>query len=84
MRYIAGTMNHGILYSTSDDFHLVGYTDSDFAGNIEDRRSTSGYAFHLGTGVVAWVSKKQPGVTLSSAKAKYVAGTTTTCQAVWM
>ena len=52
LRYIVGTMNHGILYSTSDDFQLVGYTNSDFAENIEDR-STSGYAFHLGTGVVA-------------------------------
>ena len=38
LRYIVGTMNHGILYSTLDDFQLVGYTDSDFAGNIEDRR----------------------------------------------
>lgn len=84
LRYIAGTMNHDILYSTSDDFQLVGYTDSDFAGNIEDRRSTSGYAFHLGTGVVAWASKKQPVVTLSSAEAEYVAGTTAACQAVWM
>ena len=84
LRYIAGTMNHGILYSTSNDLQLVGYTDSDFAGNTEDRRSTSGYAFHLGTGVIAWASKKQSIVTLSSAEAEYVAGTTAACQAVWM
>lgn len=77
-------MNHGILYSTSDDFKLVGYTYSDFAGNIEDRRSTFGYAFHLGRGVVARASKKQPVVTLSSAEAEYVTGTIVACQAVWM
>ena len=77
-------MNHGILYSTSNDLQLVGYTNSDFAGNTEDRRSTSGYAFHLGTGVIAWASKKQSIVTLSSAEAEYVAGTTAACQAVWM
>ena len=41
LRYIEGTMNHGILYWTSNDFQLVGYIDSDFAGNAEDRRSTS-------------------------------------------
>lgn len=58
VRYIAGTMNHGILYSTSNNLQLVGYTDSDFAGSIDDRKSTSGYAFHLGTRVVAWASKK--------------------------
>jgi hypothetical protein len=84
LRYIAGTMNHGILYSTSNNLQLVGYTDSDFAGSIDDRKSTSGYAFHLGTGVVAWASKKQPIVTISSAEAEYVAGTSAACQAVWM
>ena len=82
--HISETMNDGILYSTLDDFQLVGYIDSDFVGNIEDRRSTSGYAFHLGTGVVAWASKKQPIVTLSSAEAEYVAGRIVACQAVWM
>ena len=76
-------MNHETLYSTSDDFQLVGYGDSDFAVNTKDRRSTSSYLFHLGTGVVAWASKKQPVVTLSSAEAEYLAGTTT-CQVVWM
>ena len=68
LRYIAGTMNHGILYSTSDDFQLVRYIDSDFAGNTEDRRSTYGYASHLGTGVVAWASKKQSVVTIEEGR----------------
>jgi hypothetical protein len=84
LRYIVETMNHGILYSTSNNLQLVGYTDSDFAGSIDDRKSISGYAFHLGTGVVAWASKKQPIVTISSAEAEYVAGTSTTCQAICM
>ncbi|XP_057864409.2 secreted RxLR effector protein 161-like [Cryptomeria japonica] len=73
LRYIAGTLDYGILYSITNDFQLIGYTDSDFAGNIVDRKSTSGYAFHLGTGIVAWASKKQPIVTISSAEAEYVA-----------
>ncbi|XP_059067506.1 secreted RxLR effector protein 161-like [Cryptomeria japonica] len=82
LRYIVGTMNHGILYSTSDDFQLVGYLDSDFVRSINDIKSTSGYAFHLGTCVVAWASKKQPIVTISSTKVEYVARTSATCQAV--
>jgi hypothetical protein len=84
LRYIAGTINHGILYSISNNLQLVGYTDSDFEGSIDDRKSTSGYLFHLGTRVVAWESKKQPIVTISSPKAEYVVGTSTTCQVVWM
>ena len=77
-------MNHGTLYYTSDDFQLVCYRDSDIAANTEYRRSTSSYPFNLGTCVVAWASKKQPIVTLSSVEAEYVVGTEKTCQAVSM
>jgi hypothetical protein len=60
------------------------YTDSDFVGSIDDRKSTSGYVFILGSGEVAWASKKQPIVTLSSTDAEHVATTTTACQVVWI
>ena len=63
---------------------LIGYTDSDFAGSLDDQKSTSGYVFHLGSGVIAWASKKQPIVTLSSAEAEYVATTSAACQALWL
>ena len=75
-------MNHGILYYTLDYFQLVRYIDNDFAGNTKDKKSTSGYPFHLGIGVVDWASKKQLVVTLSLAEAEYVARKT--CQVVWM
>ena len=69
LRYVSGTKDLGIMYSTSENFKLIGYTDSDNGGSIDDKKSTSGYTFHFGTGVVSWASKKQPIVTLSSTKA---------------
>ena len=72
------------MYSTSKNFKLIGYTDSDNGGSIDDRKNTSQYTFHFCIGVVLWASKKQPIVTLSSAEAEYVAVTSAACQAVWM
>lgn len=54
LRYVSGTKDFGIVYSTSDDFSLIRYTDSDCGGNIDDRKITYGYAFHFGTCVVFW------------------------------
>ena len=84
LRYVSGTKDLGIMYSTSEKFKLIGYTDSDNGGSIDDRKRTSGYTFHFGTCVVSWDSKKQPIVTLSLAEAEYVAATSVACQAVWM
>ena len=74
LRYVAGTSSYGILYSSTEYDVLTGFTDSDFAGCLDDRKSTSGHVFHLGSGVISWASKKQPIVTLSSVA----------CQAVWL
>jgi hypothetical protein len=66
------------------NFDLIEYTDSDFVGSNDDRKSTCGYVFSLGSRIVAWASKKQTIVTLSSTEAEYVATTTAACQVVWM
>ena len=79
MRYVSGTKDLGIMYSTSENFKLIGYTDSENEGSTDDRKSTYGYSFHYGVGVVLWASKKQPIVTLSSAEAEYVAATIIAC-----
>eukprot|EP00253_Pinus_taeda_P023909 PITA_23909 len=68
------------LYIKEND----GYTDSDWAGSVDDRKNTSGYVFHLGSGAISWASKKQPVVSLSTTEAEYVATTAATCQAVWL
>ncbi|CAM8982129.1 unnamed protein product [Rhodiola kirilowii] len=84
LRYISGTSNYGIMYSHTNEFCLTGYTDGDWAGDVEIWKSTSGYALYLRDGVVSWSSKKQHVVALSKAEAEYIAVTTAACQAVWL
>ena len=72
LRYVASTVDYGLWYTMFEDNNLIGYTDSDFAGNIDDWKSTSRYSFHLGTSLISWVYKKQPIITISSAQAKNV------------
>ncbi|XP_074314354.1 secreted RxLR effector protein 161-like [Silene latifolia] len=84
LKYVAGTTEYGIFYSKVSDFKLVGYTDSDWAGCLDDRKSTSGYVFTLGSGAISWSSKKQETVALSSSEAEYAAISSATCQAIWL
>ncbi|KAI4313338.1 hypothetical protein L6164_026324 [Bauhinia variegata] len=56
--------------------------DNDWGGDIETRKSTSGYDFHLGTGAISWSSKKQPVIALSTTEAKYTATASCATQAV--
>eukprot|EP00253_Pinus_taeda_P005599 PITA_05599 len=85
LRYVKGTKKFGILYNVfSEHSDLVGYTNSDWAGSVDDQKSTSGYVFHMGSGAISWASKKHSIVALSTAEAEYVAATAAACQAVWM
>ncbi|XP_016185969.1 uncharacterized protein LOC107627658 [Arachis ipaensis] len=58
LRYIKGTLNDGIYYQNTNEINLVGYTNSDWAEDIETRKSISGFVFHLGSIVISWSSKK--------------------------
>lgn len=62
----------------------MGYSDSDWGGSPDDRRSTSGWVFMLGSGAIAWSSKKQPITALSSTEAEYISVTSAACEAVWL
>ena len=79
LKYVNGTKEYGILYSATDNFRLVGYTNSDWARSVDDRNNTSEYVFHLGLGAFSWASKKQPIVSLSTAEVEYIVATTTAC-----
>jgi len=63
---------------------LAGYTDSDWAGSVSDRKSTSGCCFGLGSAAVSWFSRKQKSVALSSSEAEYMAASLACCEAVWL
>ncbi|KAL0558837.1 hypothetical protein IC582_003419 [Cucumis melo] len=84
MRYIAGTIEYGIWYSKVSDFKLCGFTDSDWASSLDDRRSVSANVFTLGLGVITWSSKKQATAALTSSEAEYAAATSAACQAIWL
>ncbi|XP_071738725.1 uncharacterized mitochondrial protein AtMg00810-like [Rutidosis leptorrhynchoides] len=84
LRYIKGTIDYGLFYSPSNHFKLVGYSDSDWAGDKDDRKSTSGFVFYMGDTAFTWSSKKQPIVTLSTCEAEFVAATSCTCHAIWL
>ncbi|KAH9310889.1 hypothetical protein KI387_025924, partial [Taxus chinensis] len=57
-----------------------GYVDSDHAGSVDDRKSTTGYIFHLGSGPISWISKKQNVVSISSIEAEYRAARGAVCE----
>ena len=64
IRYVNGTSNYGLRYSKDSNACLVGYSDADWVGSVDDRKSTLGGCFYLGNNLVLWMSKKQNSVFL--------------------
>ncbi|XP_058732983.1 secreted RxLR effector protein 161-like [Vicia villosa] len=69
LRYVMGTMEHGIKFEKNFKLEVKGYCDSDWARGVDDMKSTYGYVFSLGFRVISWCSKKQDTVAHSSAEA---------------
>jgi hypothetical protein len=84
MRYLKGTIEYGIKYDADCEFRLQGYSDSDWAGSVTDRKSTSGCCFSLGSGMISWFSRKQTSVALSTTEAEYMAACLACTEAVWL
>lgn len=80
---LKGTIDHSLEYGKSDEI-VHGYSDADWAGNVDDRRSTTGYIFRMNGGGVSWASKRQPTVALSTTEAEYMALAQATKEAVWL
>ena len=71
-RYLKGIRDYIFCYQESD-LRLVGYSDTDWGGDVDQCKSTSGYAFLLSNGAISWSSKKQSCITLSTMESEYVA-----------
>lgn len=85
LRYVKGTIGFGLIYTKdSRNNMLTGYSGSDLAGHMEDRKSTGGLAFYLNESLKTLVSQKQRCVALSSCEAEFIAATAAACQAIWM
>lgn len=84
LRYLQRTLEFGIVYNDSCDVRLAGFLDSHWVGSVDDKQSITGYAFNIGSSVIAWRNKKQNTVPLSSAQAEYQAMCAATCEAVWL
>lgn len=82
--YLKGTPKHGIIYKHSSHSVLVAYSDSDYAGDIISRRSTSGYLLLLNGGPISRASRRQQCVSLSTTEAEYEAMCETTKEVTWM
>ena len=85
LRYLKGTLMYGLKFSAHEEEpELLGYSDADWAGDVDTRRSTSGYVFQIGSSTVSRSSKKQATVGKSSTEAEYVALSSATQEAVWL
>jgi hypothetical protein len=86
LRYLAGTRDYGIQFggSATTNIKIKGYCDADFAGDIDTRRSTTGYVFTLNGGAISWSSRRQHTVAVSTAEAEYMAASYAAKEAMWL
>ncbi|KAA0045087.1 putative mitochondrial protein [Cucumis melo var. makuwa] len=84
LRYIKGTLGHGLQFCSQSSLVLSSYSDADWAGDPTDRRSTTGYYFYLGDSLISWRSKKQSVVSRSSTESEYRALADATAELLWL
>lgn len=82
-RYLRGTIDLELTFS-GDLTGLTGYTDADWAGCLDTRRSTNGYVFHIGSGSISWSAKRQMTVALSSCESEFMGQTQAIKEAIWL
>ena len=84
LRYLAGTVNYGLLYRRDNPIECYGYSDADFAEDLDDRKSTSGYIFKIGGAPVIRKCCKQSCVALTTTESEYMALSSAAQESIWM
>ena len=83
LRYLRGSSDECLCFGASDPI-LKGYTDADMAGDLDNRKSTTGYLFTFSGGAISWQSKLQKCVALSTTEAEYIAVTEAGKEMIWL
>jgi hypothetical protein len=77
-------LDYGLSYDGDHNFTHSGYTDSDWAGSVSDRKRTSGCCFSLGSAMISWQSRKKSSIALSTVEAEYIVVCSASCEAIWL
>lgn len=83
-KYIKGTIGLGITFKQTTPINLLVYSDADYGGDLDTRRSTTGYVLLIGGGAISWSSQRQPTVALSTTESEYIAACQTLKELIWM
>jgi hypothetical protein len=84
VKYLKGTINHGLYFPVKQEGHVYAFSDADYAGDVTSRKSTTGIVVKLGTAIIAWKSTRQKIVALSTTEAEYVAACQTVKELIWL
>lgn len=80
LKYLKGTVDYGLVFKANTNLILSVFSDADYAGDIETRKSTSGYVFKLNDSTISWCSQKQKVVLLSTTETEFIAAARDSCK----
>jgi len=84
LRYLCGTITYGFRYASNSDVQLHGFTDLDWVGSADEKKSTYGMCFSLGSSLISWASRKKDFVALIITEAEYIVACDACTEAVWL